>query len=60
MEALECNNINAENQKAVMSATLQVTLQEKERLQERLKEKDHTLDLLSMDKVCIGSVFIFY
>ncbi len=54
LDKLEQQNINAENQKAVMTATLQITVQEKERLLGLIAEKDHTLDLLSMDKVGKG------
>jgi hypothetical protein len=51
LEILERSSIDFENQKAVMAATLQVAIREKESLQDSIKEKDHTLDLLSMDKV---------
>ena len=34
-----------------MAAAVQVAIQEKESLQASIKGKDHTLDLLSMDKV---------
>lgn len=51
MENLQSTSIDAENEKAVMAAALQVALQEKEILRGAIKEKDHSLDLLSMDKV---------
>ncbi|CAK9268881.1 unnamed protein product [Sphagnum jensenii] len=54
LDKLEQQNINAENQKAVMTATLQITVQEKERLLGLIAEKDHTLDLLSMDKIYLS------
>ncbi|KAG0576691.1 hypothetical protein KC19_5G100200 [Ceratodon purpureus] len=37
-----------------MAATLQVAIQEKESLRDAIKEKDHTLDLLSMDKIYLS------
>lgn len=40
-----------------MAATLQVAIQEKESMRDSIKEKDHTLDLLSMDKVGFHSTF---
>lgn len=51
VDILERSSIDAENQKTVMAATLHVAIQEKESLRDSIKEKDHTLDLLSMDKV---------
>lgn len=51
LENLERSNLGEENQREVMTAALQVAIQEKERILDSMKEKEHTLDLLSMDKV---------
>ncbi|OAE19667.1 hypothetical protein AXG93_1847s1280 [Marchantia polymorpha subsp. ruderalis] len=50
LDKAEGSIIDAENSKAVMTATLQVVTDEKQRLLEVIKDKDHCLDLLSMDK----------
>lgn len=58
VDTLERSNIDLENQKAVMAANLQAAVQEKDSLRDALKEKDHTLDLLSMDKVGLTTLRI--
>jgi chromosome segregation ATPase len=51
---LQSTSIDAENEKAAMAATLQAALQEKESLRGSIMEKDHNLDLLSMDKIYLS------
>ncbi|KAL2609123.1 hypothetical protein R1flu_027696 [Riccia fluitans] len=53
LDQAEISIVNADNQRAVMTATLQVVTDEKRRLLEVVKDKDHCLDLLSMDKIYI-------
>lgn len=54
LENLERSNLGEENQREVMTAALQVAIQEKERILDSMKEKEHTLDLLSMDKIYLS------
>ncbi|BFI21293.1 progesterone-induced-blocking factor 1 [Marchantia polymorpha subsp. ruderalis] len=54
LDKAEGSIIDAENSKAVMTATLQVVTDEKQRLLEVIKDKDHCLDLLSMDKIYLS------
>ncbi|KAL2612308.1 hypothetical protein R1flu_024000 [Riccia fluitans] len=51
LDQAEISIVNADNQRAMMTATLQVVTDEKRRLLEVVKDKDHCLDLLSMDKI---------
>jgi hypothetical protein len=56
LEILESKSIDAENQKAAMEAILQVAAQEGERVRGSINEKDHNLDLMSMDKVLFNPI----
>ncbi|CAM6101346.1 unnamed protein product [Calypogeia fissa] len=54
LDKSEQNVMEAESQKAVLTAQLQLVNDEKQRLSSAIKDKDHCLDLLNMDKVYLS------
>ncbi|CAM6102354.1 unnamed protein product [Calypogeia fissa] len=54
LDKSEQNVMEAESQKAVLTAQLQLVNDEKQQLSSTIKDKDHCLDLLNMDKVYLS------